>query len=143
MERFSMLVAVHLFLIRDGKVLLLRRFNTGYCDGFYSVPAGHVDGGETVFSAMKREALEEINVDIDNETFEVAQVMHRKCDGHERIDYFFKATNWNGELKNMETNKCDELAWYPLDDLPENMVGYVRAAIENYNNQIKFSLFGW
>jgi len=32
-ERFKLVSAVHIFLIRDGKVLLLRRFNTGYEDG--------------------------------------------------------------------------------------------------------------
>ncbi len=32
-ERFRLLAAVHLFLLRDGAVLLLRRFNTGYEDG--------------------------------------------------------------------------------------------------------------
>jgi hypothetical protein len=32
-DRFKVVAAVHLFLIRDGQVLLLRRFNTGYEDG--------------------------------------------------------------------------------------------------------------
>ena len=41
--RFQMPVAVHLLLVKDNKVLLLRRFNTGYEYGNYSVVAGHVD----------------------------------------------------------------------------------------------------
>jgi 8-oxo-dGTP pyrophosphatase MutT (NUDIX family) len=54
-KRFEMPVAVHLFLIEENKILLLRRFNTGYEDGNYSLIAGHLDGNEDVKSAMIRE----------------------------------------------------------------------------------------
>ena len=55
MNRFKLVVAVHLILIENGKILLLRRYNTGYEDGNYSVVAGHIDGNESVIKAMKRE----------------------------------------------------------------------------------------
>ncbi len=44
-------VTVHLLFFRDDKILLIRRFKTGFRDGEYSVPAGHLDGGETVIAA--------------------------------------------------------------------------------------------
>ncbi len=53
MERTRFPSAVHLFLIRRGKVLL-RRFDTGYEDGKYRVVAGHLEGGETVRAAAIR-----------------------------------------------------------------------------------------
>ena len=57
-------VAVHIFLLRENSVLLLRRAHTGYGDGNYSVVAGHLDGGESVTQAAVREAKEEVGVDL-------------------------------------------------------------------------------
>ena len=68
MERFKLVVAVHLILIEDGKILLLRRYHTGYEDGNYSVVAGHIDGDESVIKAMQREALEEAGITIDRKS---------------------------------------------------------------------------
>jgi len=45
-QRFRLVSAVHLFLDRDRRVLLLRRANTGYEDGNDSVVAGHLDGAK-------------------------------------------------------------------------------------------------
>jgi 8-oxo-dGTP pyrophosphatase MutT (NUDIX family) len=143
MPRKTFPVAVHLLLVNENKILLLRRYNTGYEDGNYSVVAGHIDGGEDVFSAMIREAKEEAGIDICVENLEVIQVMHRKKGHEERIDYFFKSSKWNGNIQIMETDKCDELKWVEIDNLPENMVDYVHAAIKNYIENIKFSVYGW
>jgi len=140
--RFKLVSAVHLFLIKEDKILLLRRFNTGYEDGNYSVVAGHLDGGEPVKSAMIREAKEETGIDISNQDLDVVQVMHRLADD-ERIDFFLRASTWAGEIKNMEPHKCDELSWRPIDDLPDNIIPYVRTAIDNYQKGIWFDNYGW
>lgn len=141
-KRFKVPVAVHLFLIRDNKVLLLRRYNTGYEDGNYSVVAGHIDGNETYYDAMIREAKEEAGITIKSEDLKVVQVMHRKKED-ERIDFFFTCNRWSGEVINMEPSKCDELRWFNLDNLPVNIIPYIKAGIENYLKNVEFSLFGW
>jgi len=58
-DRFKVYSAAHLFLTRKDEILLLRRYDTGYEDGNYSVVAGHLDGGESVKRTMVREAQEE------------------------------------------------------------------------------------
>ena len=142
MTRFKLTSAVHLFLIKEDEILLLRRFNTGYEDGNYSVVAGHLDGGEEVKAAMIREAKEEAGINISRQDLDVVHVMHRLSDD-ERVDFFLRASNWSGTPSNMEPHKCDQLAWYPLNDLPDNTISYVERAINNYQKGIYFDSFGW
>jgi ADP-ribose pyrophosphatase YjhB (NUDIX family) len=135
-------VTVHLFLLRGDRILLLRRFQTGYMDGHYSVPAGHLDGEESVRMAGAREALEEIGVRLDPAELVFAGVIHRR-EGDERVDFFVHVRNWSGEPFNAEPEKCDDLCWAELDALPENTVPYVRRAIENFRSGIPFEEYGW
>jgi 8-oxo-dGTP diphosphatase len=135
-------VAVHLLFIRGENILLLRRFNTGYEDGNYSLVAGHLEAGETVTQTAIREAQEEAGVNITPENIRVVQVCHRKSDD-ERIDFFVLVKAWDGQIQNMETDKCDDLSWFPLAELPVNMIPYVRVGIENYQQGIFYSEHGW
>ncbi|HVF26411.1 MAG TPA: NUDIX domain-containing protein [Anaerolineales bacterium] len=133
-------VTVHLFFFRENQILLLRRFNTGFRDGEYSIPAGHLDGGETVMSAAAREAQEEVGVKIDDIVF--SSVMHRTEDD-ERVDFFVHVLKWLGEPFNAEPDKCDDLCWVDINKLPANTVPYVRRALDNHLSNIQFDEFGW
>jgi 8-oxo-dGTP diphosphatase len=135
-------VTVHLFFFRDNQILLSRRFNTGFADGQYSVPAGHLDGAETVIAAARREAQEEVAVQINEENIHYSSVMHR-LDGDERVDFFVHVQEWEGEPVNAEPDKCDEIRWVDMDDLPTNTIPYIRRALYNHRTGIKFDEFGW
>ena len=93
-ERHQNIPASYLVLIKDNKVLLQRRFNTGYQDGKYSMVAGHVDKGETFTEAIIRETKEEAGIELKPENLKVAHVMHRDSgtnENNERVDVFFVA----------------------------------------------------
>lgn len=134
--------AVHLFITQDNQILLLRRYNTGYEDGNYSVVAGHLNGGEKIIAAAIREAKEEVGINIREKDIEIVQMMHRIAE-NERIDFFVTVSSWQGKITNNEPDRCDDLSWFPLDQLPENTIPYVRQAIKNYQANIPFSSFGW
>jgi 8-oxo-dGTP diphosphatase len=140
--RFQFVSAAHLFLTQGDKILLSRRYHTGYEDGKYSVVAGHLDGGEQVKTAMIREAREEIGIKIQETNLSVVQVMHR-LSSDERFDFFLHADQWEGIISNMEPDKCDHLAWFPIHQLPENLIPYVRKAIQNFQLGIWFDSFGF
>lgn len=135
-------VTVHLLFFREDQVLLLRRFNTGYADGQYSVPAGHLDGGETVMAAAARESEEETGLRIGLEDMVFSSVGHR-MEEEARVDFFVHVRQWQGEPANTEPDKCDELRWVNVNELPDNTIPYVQKAIQNHRAGIVFHEFGW
>lgn len=140
---FKLIPASYLILIKDEKILLIRRFNTGYEDGNYSVVAGLVDGNETFVQAVVREAKEEVGIDLNIQDLEVVHMIHRKDSGEEWIDAFILANQWKYEPENMEPQKCDDLGWVEVEALPKNMVQYVKQAIENIKKGIFYSEYDW
>jgi 8-oxo-dGTP diphosphatase len=142
MRRFTLITDVHLLLYAHDRILLLRRHNTGYEDGNYSVVAGHLDGQESARHAMVREAQEEAGITIHIDDLALAHIMHRRAQD-ERVSLFFTASRWQGEPRNMEPQKCSHLAWFPLTQLPTNMVPYVVTALEMSLRGVLYSEFGW
>lgn len=141
-ERFSVIVDVHLFLVRGGKILLLKRAKTGYMDGYYHLPAGHMDGNERLVDALIRESKEEVGIKINPKDAKLVHTIHNKSDT-ERLAFFFEVKKWTGRIKNIETDKHSELEWFELKKLPRKTVPYAKAAINNYINKDFFSHFGW
>ena len=145
-ERHKIIPASYLVLVRDNKVLLLRRYNTGYEDGNYSLPAGHVEKNETFTQCVIREAQEEIGIFLEKEDLRNSHLMQRDSgtsEDNERMDCFFIAKKWSGEIENKELNKCDDLSWFDLNELPDNIIPYVKHALENIRDDIFYSEFGW
>ncbi|MEX5633871.1 NUDIX hydrolase [Parafrankia sp. FMc2] len=140
--RHQLTTDVHLVLIDDDRVLFGRRQNTGYEDGAYHLPSGHLEAGESVVMALIREAKEEVGITIRPEAVEFAHVMHNSSSGG-RAAFFFMVREWEGEPENREPEKCSELAWFPLDALPEHLIAYCRTALERITADRPFSIYGW
>jgi len=138
-ERFKIVPSVYLVLIKEGKILLSRRYNTGYFDNYYSFPAGHLEGEETFKQAMVREAKEEIGIDLDTADLELVHTMNRKIPGNGRVDFFFMSKRWRGEPQIVELEKCDDLGWFKLNNLPDNLIPYIKQAIDSFLNNVNYS----
>lgn len=135
--------SVHLLFYRNEEVLLLKRQNTGFQDGNWSVVAGRMDGGEEVIDAAIREAKEEAGVVIKPEDIEIVGMMHRKNTASEWVDFFLYVHDWQGEIMNKEPEKCEELTWFHRNELPDNMISYIRLAVEKKHEGIWFESIGW
>lgn len=133
MTRHKCYMASFVIFIKDNKVCLMRRQGTDHMCGKMSLPAGHVDPGETYKEAAIREMKEEACVDLKPEELEFCVVEH--CPDHNYVNTYFICRDWEGDVCIGEPHKCDEIEWYSLDDLPEDTVPYVRKVLENLDKK--------
>jgi 8-oxo-dGTP diphosphatase len=141
-QRFKLIPAIYLIVRRENKVLLLRRANTGYQDGKYGMIAGHLDGDELATSAIVREAKEEAGITVRMTDLKFIHLLHglsRNDAGQERMSLFFEVWKWQGEIKIMEPEKCDDLSWHNIDKLPDNMLPLVRNVLSDVANNSYYS----
>jgi 8-oxo-dGTP pyrophosphatase MutT (NUDIX family) len=128
-DRFRVVPASYVYLLRPGvgdadEVLLQLRHHTGYMDGHWAAAAaGHVERGETAYDADRREAREEIGVELGELT--IVTTMQRTQHAEpidERVDFFFTCRTWTGVPRIVEPEKSAGMEWYALDALPEPVV---------------------
>ena len=140
MAKHSVIVDLHLILRDGAKILFGLRKNTGFSDGMYHLPAGHLEDNETILAGTTREAKEELAIDTEVPDLELVHTMHQRSG---RVSLFFEVARWSGEVTNAEPHKCERLSWIASDRLPQNLVPYARAALERIQLGERVSAFGW
>ena len=135
-------VNAYLVLRQDEKILFLLRQNTGYFDDHYGLVSGHVEEDESATDGMIREAYEEAGIRIRPEHLKVVHIMHRQTE-RLNVDIFFDCARWEGEIKNVEPEKCVALEYFSLDALPDNIVDYVLEALTAISKKTFYSEKGW
>lgn len=137
-KRYLVKVAVFLILTRKKgdktEVLLQRRFNTGYMDGKYDTAcSGHLEEGEELSNAIIREAKEELGIYIKEKDLKFVALIHPYKDGY--LNVFFKADTYTGNPTIMEPDKCDDLQWFNLDNLPKDTVPLYAKIMKNIDKE--------
>lgn len=114
-------------IVRDenGHVLLHRRANTGYMDGYYDFPSGHVDSGESFPAAAARELREETSLQVEEASLRLKHLNLNHTD-YPYITAVFDVDKWRGSPQIMEPNKCDDMRFFAVVDLPEKCTLGVR-----------------
>lgn len=141
--RFQLSASVFVMLIRDTQLCMLKRKGTGWIDGFYSIPAGGLDAGESIAAAALREAYEEVGVSIAAENLRHVHTLHSKTEGRTWLGHFFQATIWEGNPSLREPDKHSDLLWTSINTLPVNTIPYVGQAISCVHAQQPYSEYGW
>jgi 8-oxo-dGTP diphosphatase len=133
MHRRRVVVDVILVLARNGRILLRERANTGYGDGAYEPPSGQLADRETIVETAIRVASE-AGIVIGAENVSLAHVMH-DVSGSGRIAFFLSVSGWTGQPT------LADVRWFPVGDLPTNMIDWARVALRNYADGMRFSTY--
>lgn len=134
MSGIKVVPSVFVVIEKDNKFLLLRRANTGYMDGWYDLPAGHLEDQEELKVGAARELFEEAGLKVVPADLRLTHVYQNHTSEPPHYGYMFVAKKWSGEPKIMEPEKCDDIGWFSADELPVKILPYSKFAIENLQN---------
>jgi len=142
-RHFQLIVDIHLLLVSGGDLLLGRRANTGYGDGAYEPPSGRLAERETLVEAAVRVAAAQMGLALDPARVSLAHVLH-DVSGAGRMAFFLTADGWDGDTSPVPpagAGSYSDFGWYPLTDLPANMIDRARVAVRNYAAGARFSTY--
>ncbi len=126
-------IGSNLIVIKDNKVLLGKRLNAAGA-GSYGVPGGHLEFGESLPGAAKRELAEETGLIADDIEFVAAISQPRQITQQHYIQFVFVCEKFHGDLQTMEPNKCEGWEWFDINRVPENIFvahkEFIRAYLE-------------
>lgn len=136
-----------IFKNENDEILLIRRKNTGWRDGEYALPAGHIDPHETAIQACVHEAREEVGLEISTDDLKLVHVM--QCEPVVKeddnfINLYFSCERWGGVAIIGEPEKCDDLIWVASKDFDQiPVINTVRKAIEHIEHDESLSFYGF
>lgn len=122
-DKYKLPVFVAVIVQQEDQILLLKRENTGWMDGFWGMPGGSLDPDETIAEAASRETYEEVGIHIHPADLELVHVMHVRRGGDKDVmGFMFLAQAWKGIPENREPHNCSAVQWFPIHSLPCNMI---------------------
>jgi 8-oxo-dGTP diphosphatase len=127
MEDLRVKVGVGVLVFKDDKILFMRRKNA-HGEGEFGGPGGHFEFGETLEECAARETMEEAGIEIQNP--QVIALSNLVWEGKQYIDIGMRADWKSGEARICEPEKCSELVWKSIDEVPERLFGATKQYIE-------------
>lgn len=137
--------SVYVALLRDNKVLLIRRRNSGYMDGWFTLPSGYVDDGDRLAVAAAKSLKTEVGVSVPERDLSMMHVMRCYEPGSDKIDFYFECLLWSGFVGIQDTDKFDEMIWADFKKFPHNIMPNVYGFLRHcYSKRFRyFSEIGW
>lgn len=124
---------------KEKKVLLGKRLGI-HGKGEYAFPGGKVEVGETFIKTAIRETKEETNLTlIDPKVIAFSNNLLIEKYNNQWVTIYLQVQDYEGELENVEPDKCEGWKWYDLNNLPQPLFEATRLGIECYLKKKFFS----
>lgn len=139
-------IASYLIIRKDGKIPFVLRQNTGWMDGYYGLPSGKVENGESYSQTAIREAREEIGITVNLDDVTPLLACHRRdvdTDDTVWVDMIFESKVWSGEVTNAEPERSSEVAWLNPDNLPDNVIPSTKFYLAQIAAGKTYCEYGW
>ncbi len=117
-ERVKFNASVSFILEKDNKFLLFYRTDGYFKDGWWVLPAGHIEENETATQTVIREAKEELGINVETKDVVFAHLVHNLAGENKRMDLYFFVKDFQGEIRNLEPTKCSNMMFFDKDNLP-------------------------
>ena len=141
MSRDQFVVVVHVLVLRGSELFLLRRANTGFMDGYYALPGGHQEAGESVSAAAIRECREEIG--ITPRDLQPVCVMPYRSGRHQGLNFLFETSDYDGEPVINEPDLFDASCWVNGAQLPQPVAVWLPDALDLRERKQWYREFEW
>jgi 8-oxo-dGTP pyrophosphatase MutT (NUDIX family) len=142
-ERALFKGVINIIIKQNNKILLFFR-NDGYFNydgGWWVLPAGHIEQGETAMNATIREAREEMGIEIAPADIKCVHIMSNLASHIQSFDFFFEVSNYTGTIRNCEGDKCVDMKYFTFDEIKnlQNVISPTRIALDAIANKQFYS----
>ena len=122
-------VGVQCFVLTDSRLLLGHRTG-GFQSGTWGLPGGHLEQGETILEAAARELEEETG--IIAQKMRIVTIGDPLAENNYHLQFGVLVEEWRGEPTITAPNELGELCFFPVNDLPSELLVSSAYIIEKF-----------
>ena len=115
------IIGLSIIIVNDKNEVLLGLRNSELGKNTWAPPGGKLEKFESFEDCAVREVKEETNLDINKLIFICVTNDIMKDINDHYVTLFFSTTDFSGDIKVMEPEKCLEWKWFNPKELPENL----------------------
>ena len=129
-------VVVHCVLVKDAKVFLLRRQNSGFADGYFALPGGYWEEGESLTDAVVRECFEECGVELETPRLLTVMTYRREGGGAltQGVNFVFTCDKFSGQPHVAEPERFDAADFFDMQAPPNPLIPWTAELLLNFES---------